>query len=88
MINPLFYVYYTYLAFALVELFLKDAYDLDFSKENMKIFYSGFLSLESSKEEIRENSKFNKSYNLFQEERKKYFGNPVLKIDIQDFLIQ
>ncbi|MGG0330288.1 RNA-directed DNA polymerase [Priestia megaterium] len=85
LINPLFYVYYTYLAFTLVELFLKDAYDLDFSKENMKIFYSGFLSLESSKDEIRENSKFNKSYNLFQEERKKYFGNPVLKIDIQDF---
>ncbi|MCY8307739.1 RNA-directed DNA polymerase [Bacillus vallismortis] len=84
-INPLYYTYYTYIVFRIAKLFLKTDTRLDFSKNRMKIFYSGFLDTGSNASEIEQNSKFNKSYNSFQKEREKYFDYPVLKIDLQDF---
>ncbi|WP_255258050.1 MULTISPECIES: RNA-directed DNA polymerase [Bacillus cereus group] len=84
LINPLYYSYYTYIVFKIANLFLNGNGKLNFSKERMDIFYSGFLDLHS-KEDIPKNAKFNTSYRLFQEEREKYFGMPVLKVDIQDF---
>lgn len=84
LINPLYYSYYTYIVFKIANLFLNGNGKLNFSKERIDIFYSGFLDLHS-KEDIPKNAKFNTSYRLFQEEREKYFGMPVLKVDIQDF---
>ncbi|MEB9907528.1 RNA-directed DNA polymerase [Bacillus anthracis] len=84
LINPLYYTYYTYIVFKIADLFLNGNGKLNFSKERMDIFYSGFLDMHS-KEDIPKNAKFNTSYRLFQEEREKYFGMPVLKVDIQDF---
>ncbi|MCV9888769.1 reverse transcriptase domain-containing protein [Metabacillus halosaccharovorans] len=88
LINPIYYVYYTYLVFKISHLYLdKNKYEikLDFSKERISAFYSGTLFFNRSLEEIDENAMFNKSYSMFQKERKLYFGNPVLKIDIQNF---
>ncbi|WP_255450995.1 RNA-directed DNA polymerase [Bacillus sp. AY3-1] len=84
LINPLYYTYYTYIVFKIADLFLNGNGKLNFSKERMDIFYSGFLDMHS-KEDIPKNANFNTSYRLFQEEREKYFGMPVLKVDIQDF---
>ncbi|PFE28564.1 hypothetical protein CN279_04960 [Bacillus anthracis] len=84
LINPLYYTYYTYIVFKIANLFLNGNGKLNFSKERMDIFYSGFLDMHS-KEDISKNANFNTSYRLFQEEREKYFGMPVLKVDIQDF---
>ncbi|UPJ16567.1 RNA-directed DNA polymerase [Bacillus cereus] len=84
LINPLYYTYYTYIVFKIADLFLNGSGKLNFSRERMNIFYSGFLDMHS-KEDIPRNAKFNTSYRLFQEEREKYFGMPVLKVDIQDF---
>lgn len=84
LIHPLYYLYYTYLVFLIAnESFKMER--IDFSNKNMKVFYSGYLDLGSSKKQIIENAKYNKSYKLFQEERKKYRGKPALKIDIKDF---
>jgi hypothetical protein len=85
LISPLYYTYYTYIVFRIAKLFLNTDTKLDFSKNRMNIFYSGFLDTSSSVWEIDQNSKFNKSYNSFQKEREKYFDYPVLKIDLQDF---
>lgn len=85
LINPLYYTYYTYLVFLLARLFLKKEFKLDFSRDYMSLFYSGFLDLNSSQEDIKNNAIYNESYKSFQKEREKYFGNYVLKIDIQDF---
>ncbi|WP_440960417.1 RNA-directed DNA polymerase [Paenibacillus nitricinens] len=84
LINPLFYTYYTCIVFKIACLFLKGESKLDFSSERMKIFYSGVLDIHSTKE-IEKNAKFNKSYRSFQKERERYFGFPVLKLDLQDF---
>ncbi|WP_103107538.1 hypothetical protein [Brevibacillus reuszeri] len=85
LINPLYYTYYTYLVFQLSRLFLKNNFNLDFSRERMSLFYSGFLDLDPSKEDIDKYAMYNESYKSFQKERESYFGNSVLKIDIQDF---
>lgn len=85
LISPVYYTYYTYIVFRIAKLFLKTDTKLDFSKDRMNIFYSGFLDTSSNVWEIDQNSKFNKSYNRFQKEREKYFDYPVLKIDLQDF---
>ncbi|MCY8004446.1 reverse transcriptase domain-containing protein [Bacillus haynesii] len=85
LISPLYYTYYTYIVFRIAKLFLNTDTKLDFSKNRMKIFYSGFLDTGSNAWEIGQNSKFNKSYNSFQKEREEYFDYPVLKIDLQDF---
>ncbi|MED2844407.1 RNA-directed DNA polymerase [Bacillus toyonensis] len=84
LISPLYYTYYTYLVFRIANLFLNGSSKLDFSKERMKIFYSGFLDIHS-KNDIEQNAKFNNSYKLFQKEREEYFGMPVLKLDVQNF---
>ncbi|WHY32323.1 RNA-directed DNA polymerase [Cytobacillus firmus] len=85
LISPLYYTYYTYIVFRIAKLFLKTDTKLDFSKNRINIFYSGFLDTSSNVWEIDQNSKFNKSYKSFQKEREKYFDYPVLKIDLQDF---
>ncbi|MFE3897589.1 MULTISPECIES: reverse transcriptase domain-containing protein [Priestia] len=85
LINPLYYTYYTCIVFNIAYLFLGTNTTLDFSNDRMKIFYSGLLDINSSEEEIKNNAIFNKRYRTFQKEREKYFGSPVLKLDIQDF---
>lgn len=85
LINPLYYTYYTCIVFNIANLFLKTKTKLDFSNDRMKIFYSGLLDTYSTEEEIKNNAIFNKRYRTFQKEREKYFGSPVLKLDIQDF---
>lgn len=56
---------------------------LDFSTNHVKIFYSGILDFKNTK--IKKNSNYNYSYREFQKYRKKFAGNRVLKIDIQNF---
>ncbi|WP_280618587.1 RNA-directed DNA polymerase [Heyndrickxia oleronia] len=85
LISPLYYTYYTYIVFRIAKLFLNTDTKLDFSRNQMNIFYSGFLDTSSNVWDVDENSKFNKSYYNFQKEREKYFDYPVLKIDLQDF---
>lgn len=85
LINPLYYLYYTYLVFEISSLFLNRRGILDFSRENMSVFYSGTLNFNTRKSEINKYALFNHSYSRFQQKRKEYFGKPVLKIDIQNF---
>lgn len=85
LISPIYYAYYTYIVFRIAKLFLDEDTKLDFSKERMKIFYSGFLDISSNHSDVKQNARFNKSYSSFQKEREKYFDFPVLKIDLQDF---
>lgn len=85
LISPLYYTYYTYIVFRIAKLFLNTEDKLNFSKEKMNIFYSGFLDTGSTVWDIKQNSNFNKSYQSFQKEREKYFDYPVLKLDLQDF---
>ncbi|MGN7943012.1 reverse transcriptase domain-containing protein [Metabacillus sp. 22489] len=85
LISPLYYAYYTYIVFRIAKLFLNTENKLNFSKKRMNIFYSGFLDTGSTVWDIKQNSKFNKSYQSFQKEREKYFEYPVLKLDLQDF---
>lgn len=86
LISPIYYTYYTYIVFRIAKLFLDEDTKLDFSKERMKIFYSGFLDISSNHSDVKQNARFNKSYSSFQKERERYFDFPVLKIDLQDFL--
>jgi hypothetical protein len=86
LISPLFYTYYTCIVFKLVKKYLKNKSSiLDFSKQKMKIFYSGLLDFNASNIELKINAMFNESYKKFQKEREKFFGKPVLKVDIQNF---
>lgn len=85
LINPLYYTYYTYIVFQIAQIYLNNKTKLDFSKDGMKTFYSGYLDINAVHEEVEINSQFNKSYQSFQDEREKYFEYPVLKIDLQDF---
>lgn len=84
LIHPLYYLYYTYLVFSITkESFKTD--QINFSRKNMKIFYSGQLDFGSTKEQIRINARYSNSYKKFKEEQRKYQGKAVLKIDIKDF---
>lgn len=85
-ISPTYYVYYTTLVFRIAEKYLsKKTAKLDFSKDRVNVFYSGLLDLAPLKKNIAKRAQFNESYRRFQKKREKYFGFPVLKIDIQDF---
>lgn len=84
LINPLYYLYYTYLVFLITkEYFGKN--EINFSKKNMSIFYSGYLNFGFSKIQIRKNVMYYSSYKRFQKVLRRYRGKPALKIDIKDF---
>lgn len=85
LIHPLYYTYYTYIVFKLAYIFSSKKDNFNFSRDHMKIFYSGLLDLQLSYKDVKENALYQKSYQLFQQEREKYKGKPALKIDIQDF---
>ncbi|AYC28413.1 reverse transcriptase domain-containing protein [Paenisporosarcina cavernae] len=86
LISPIYYAYYTKLVFN-VSLKLKrhDTEIVNFSTNHMETFYSGILEFTNHKDKIDNNAIFNKSYNLFRQEREKYFDKHVIKVDIKDF---
>ncbi len=84
LIHPLYYLYYTYLVFGIAYEFFNTEI-IDFSNKNMKVFYSGYLNFDITKEELQENAQYYKSYRLYQEESYKYFSKPAIKIDVKDF---
>ncbi|WP_382358600.1 reverse transcriptase domain-containing protein [Lentibacillus kimchii] len=65
--------------------YLKSSSLLDFSRENMDVFYSGILDLGSKKDDIKKNASFNKNYNNFQKSKQQNFGHEAVKIDLKDF---
>lgn len=85
LINPVYYLYYTNIVFRIAEIYLGEKKGLDFSKDSMKIFYSGHLNLDASHDEIDSSSNYKSSYSRYQQERQKYTDYPVLKIDLKDF---
>ncbi|EPY6430786.1 reverse transcriptase domain-containing protein [Clostridium sporogenes] len=85
LISPIYYIYYTYLVFQIARIYLSGKDKLDFSRENISVFYSGTLILKDKEQKIDENVMFNKSYADFQKKRNEYLGKSVLKIDIQNF---
>lgn len=83
LINPLYYLYYTYLTFQIVDEYLDMNGELDFSEGNVFVFYAGLYSKQSF---INKNHyKYKDSYRNFQEKREEYIGRSALKIDIRDF---
>ena len=85
LINPLYYLYYTFTVFKISEAYLEKETVLDFSRNNMKVFYSGHLDLDATDDEIVLNSNYSTSYINYQKERLKYIDCPVLKVDLKDF---
>ncbi|MBH0333971.1 hypothetical protein ABH14_30295 [Brevibacillus brevis] len=85
LLNPLYYLYYTFMVFSLGQLYLKSDTKLDFSRNHMDLFYSGLLDFKSTQKDINTNAIYNERYKEFQNERENYFGQPALKIDLQDF---
>lgn len=84
LIHPLYYLYYTYIVFLLANNYYNSS-KIDFSKNNMTIFYSGYLDFSFTKDEIKNNAQYFRSYKLFQKAREKFSGYPAIKIDIKDF---
>ncbi|WP_332651782.1 RNA-directed DNA polymerase [Lysinibacillus sp. 54212] len=85
LISPLYYLYYSKLVFEIAYGYRNAINEVDFSNENMDIFYSGNLVFTNRKQLIKENSTFNKSYNKFRYKRQQYLEKYVLKIDLKDF---
>ncbi|REB08864.1 hypothetical protein DVB69_07020 [Sporosarcina sp. BI001-red] len=86
LVNPLYYLKYTQIVFEIAENYLEyKSKELNFKDDNIKVFYSGLFCLDKKKETVNINAVFNNSYSDFQKERKKYFGNYVLKLDLQNF---
>ncbi|NEU31262.1 hypothetical protein GN156_10770 [bacterium LRH843] len=83
LINPLYYLYYTYLTFKIVDEYLDINGDLNFSNENVHVFYAGLYSKQNSIN--TDHYKYIDSYKNFQEKREEYIGKSALKIDIRDF---
>ena len=82
LINPLYYLYYTYLVFCISEEYFNEEGMLDFSRNNLNIFYAGFYT----NNKIDKNfTRYYDSYRNFQEKREEYLGKSALKIDIKDF---
>ena len=79
-ISPEYYLYYTFQVFKLVNGYFNNK---DFSSINVKVFYSGKISLDKSK--VIEHSDFNSQYSDFLRIRKTYSDSRVLSIDIQNF---
>ncbi|MBU7595640.1 reverse transcriptase domain-containing protein [Metabacillus halosaccharovorans] len=85
LINPLYYTYYTYLVFSLVNKLVNEDGTLTFSRKNMKIFYAGLFDKTINQKELKRNARYNDSYKMYQEEREKHLGKPAIKLDIQEF---
>ncbi|MCK2158699.1 reverse transcriptase domain-containing protein [Exiguobacterium sp. 17-1] len=85
LINPIYYIYYTYLVFKIIYKDLGKSGEINFSDGNMKVFYSGLLDIRFSQPDIIKKGKYKNSYKLFQKEREKYLGKSVLTVDVQDF---
>lgn len=83
LLNPAYYLYYTYIVFKASYLFSQS--EVNFSLDKISVFYSGNLDFKISQDNIKDRVSFNYSYSLFQQKRKEYFGNPVLSTDIQNF---
>lgn len=82
LINPLYYLYYTYLVFCISEEYINNNGDLDFSMNNLHVFYAGYYT----KKKIDKNfTRYYDSYRNFQEKREEYSGKSAIKIDIKDF---
>jgi hypothetical protein len=90
LINPLYYTFYTYLVFSIVYTSSREKSIFDFSRKQMRIFYSGLLDIRLNQKEIKRNARYNSSYKMYQEEREKHLGKPALKIDLifKTFLIR
>ncbi|WP_394206377.1 hypothetical protein [Lactococcus chungangensis] len=80
LISPSHYLYYTFNVF---KYFYGNQERLNFSKNNIKVFYSGLLSFSDSN--IYINSNYSNSYNKFQSEKLSFVGGRALVIDIQNF---
>lgn len=80
LISPSHYLYYTFNVF---KYFYGNQERLNFSKNNIKVFYSGLLSFSDSN--IYINSNYSNSYNKFQSEKLSFVGGRALVLDIQDF---
>lgn len=80
LISPSHYLYYTYNVF---KYFYNNQKSLEFSRSNIKVFYSGKLVF--SDNDIDKNSNFTSSYTEFQKEKEKFSNGRALIIDIQDF---
>lgn len=85
LINPLYYIYYNLLVFIIVEKMKNDKNEVNFSTENIQVFYSGILEYTDKSNLIKENTTFNKSYNRFRYAREKELDKYILKIDLKDF---
>lgn len=83
LIAPSHYLYYTYNVFKYFYLIF-GRNKLDFSTTNLQINYSGIISF-TTKESVKKLSKFNHSYEIFQDKKNEFIGSEVLTVDIQDF---
>lgn len=83
LISPSHYLYYTFNVF---KYFFKNFGEkkIDFSTKNIQINYSGMITFEKFAP-IKDYSKFNYSYELFQDKKNSFIGDRVLVMDIQDF---
>lgn len=85
LINPIYYMYYNLLVFKIVEKIKNGENEVNFSRENIQVFYSGILEYTDKSNLIKENTTFNKSYNRFRYAREKELDKYILKIDLKDF---
>ncbi|QQE77303.1 RNA-directed DNA polymerase [Alicyclobacillus sp. SO9] len=84
LINPLYYFYYTYIVFRIARLY--SAADVDFSRENLSVYYSGHLDFAvDTMTQVATFASFDFSYSKFQKKRQDFFGRPALRIDVKDF---
>lgn len=81
LMHPIMYLYYTCQVF-LILIATKGIYG-SFNKSNLQIFYSGKIAINKF-ENIKIDSRYNNSYNSFQECKARYEGYRVFKVDIQD----
>ncbi|MDY7224520.1 RNA-directed DNA polymerase [Halalkalibacterium halodurans] len=85
LISPIYYIYYTNIVFGLAHTYLNNNSKLDFSRNRMKIFYSGLLDFNTKEGYFKKNAIYNQSFKAFQKEKQAYVGKTVLKLDLQDF---
>lgn len=90
--SPRGYIYFTAQTFELVrklgyldKKFIDEKYNLNFSREYVKVYYAGYLNLKNKN--IDKCATYNYSYSNFKKEIVRFANNRVLKIDIQDFFL-
>ncbi|CEG26329.1 hypothetical protein [Bacillus sp. B-jedd] len=66
LINPIYYIYYTYLVFRIFYQYMSVNGEVNFSSKNMKVFYSGLLDIRLSLKEIKKSGIYYCSYKKFQ----------------------